>query len=139
MMSMVRHPFSRQLKKVTRISLSHIQTETFHKDFCTSYFPEREAVKKVAKISKWQLDFLKRWQKVDQKDNHSFNRLHQTITGKSLRAHRHPSQKIIKLWIFTTIKPRFCVKISSQIVDPQNTTVHWQILSHLSYERVLYL
>ena len=70
---LVRHPLSRQLKKVTRISLSHIQTETFHKDFCTSYFPEREAVKKVAKISKWQLDFLKRWQKVDQKDNHSFN------------------------------------------------------------------
>ena len=120
MMSMVRHPFSRQLKKVTRISLSHIQTETFHKDFCTSFFQEREAVKKVAKISKWQLDFLKRWQKVDQKDNHSFNRLHQTITGKSFRAHRHPSQKIIKSWIFTTIKPKFCVKISSQIVDPQN-------------------
>ena len=87
MMSMVRHPFSRQLNKVTRISLSHIQTETFHKDFCTSYFPEREAVKKVAKISEWQLDFLKRWQKVDQKDNHFFNRLHQTITGKSFRAH----------------------------------------------------
>ena len=90
-MSMVRHPLSRQVKEVTRISLSHIQTETFHKDFCTSYFPEREAVKKVAKISKWQLDFLKRWQKVDQKDNHFFNRLHQTITGKSFRAHRHPS------------------------------------------------
>ena len=66
-MSMVRHPFSRQLKKVTRIFLSHIQTETFHKDFCTSYFPEREADKKIAKISKWQLDFLKRWQKVDKK------------------------------------------------------------------------
>ena len=91
MMIMVRHPFSWQLKKVTRKSLSHKQKETFHKDFCTSYFPEREAVKKVAKISKWQLDFLKRWQKVDQKDNYSFNNLHQTITGKNFRAHRHPS------------------------------------------------
>ena len=36
----------------------------------------------------------------------------------------------MKLWIFTTIKPRFCVKISSQIVDPQNTTVQGvQVLS----------
>ena len=90
-MSMVRHPLSRQLKKVTRISLSHIQTETFHKDFCTFFFQEREAVKKVAKISKWQLDFLKRWQKVDQKDNYSVNNLHQTIIVKNFRAQRHPS------------------------------------------------
>ena len=86
-------------------------------------FPNKIATKKLAQISKWQLEYVQNWSILALQIFFSSIVLIKTITGKNPRTYLCLPSEIIIFTTFPIIKHLFCAKIFCPIIDPQNTTV----------------